>query len=346
MTTTTTETTAAVSTAATVLDASGVTMRFGGLTAVRNVDLTVREGEIVGLIGPNGAGKTTFFNCLTGLYIPTEGQVSYKGTVLPPKPHLVTKAGIARTFQNIRLFSNMTVLENVLVGRHTRTKEGLWSALLRGPGFKKAEIASRERAMELLEFVGLANKAEHLARNLPYGEQRKLEIARALASDPGLLLLDEPTAGMNQNETRTTEELVFAIRDKGIAVLVIEHDMKFIFNLCDRVAVLVQGEKLVEGTSEVVQGDERVVAAYLGTPFEGAPGAEEVAEVEAAEAHAEAEATTATEAEETEADQAPATDAPADDAEADEAPEAPAADDATEADDAPAAESTTEGDSK
>ncbi|MFF3318887.1 ABC transporter ATP-binding protein [Streptomyces sp. NPDC003035] len=340
MTTTTTTT----ATAATVLDASGVTMRFGGLTAVRGVNLTVREGEIVGLIGPNGAGKTTFFNCLTGLYVPTEGQVSYKGTVLPPKPHLVTKAGIARTFQNIRLFSNMTVLENVLVGRHTRTKEGLWSALLRGPGFKKAEVASRERAMELLEFVGLANKAEHLARNLPYGEQRKLEIARALASDPGLLLLDEPTAGMNQNETRTTEELVFAIRDKGIAVLVIEHDMKFIFNLCDRVAVLVQGEKLVEGTSDVVQGDERVVAAYLGTPFEGAPGAEEVAEVEAAEAHAE-------EAAEAEAeDEAEAEPEAEPEAEADEATEAPEATDAPEAD-APEpasedADSTTEGDSK
>ncbi|MFE2637287.1 ABC transporter ATP-binding protein [Streptomyces scopuliridis] len=282
MTTTTTTT----STQTTVLDASGVTMRFGGLTAVRSVDLQVSSGEIVGLIGPNGAGKTTFFNCLTGLYVPTEGKVSYKGTVLPPKPHLVTQAGIARTFQNIRLFSNMTVLENVLVGRHTRTKEGLWSALLRGPGFKKAEAASHERAMELLEFIGLQHKADHLARNLPYGEQRKLEIARALASEPGLLLLDEPTAGMNPQETRVTEDLVFAIRDKGIAVLVIEHDMRFIFNLCDRVACLVQGEKLVEGTPEVVQGDERVIAAYLGTPFEGAPGAEEVAEVEAAEADA------------------------------------------------------------
>lgn len=269
-----------------VLDASGVTMRFGGLTAVRSVDLTVRPGEIVGLIGPNGAGKTTFFNCLTGLYVPTDGKVSYKGTVLPPKPHLVTQAGIARTFQNIRLFANMTVLENVLVGRHTRTKEGLWSALLRGPGFKRAEAASRDRAMELLEFTGLAHKADHLSRNLPYGEQRKLEIARALASDPGLLLLDEPTAGMNPQETRATEELVFAIRDRGIAVLVIEHDMRFIFNLCDRVAVLVQGEKLIEGTSDVVQADERVIAAYLGTPFEGAPGRDEAAEVEAAEAAA------------------------------------------------------------
>ncbi|MEU4024742.1 ABC transporter ATP-binding protein [Streptomyces anulatus] len=286
-------TTTTTTPATTVLDASGVTMRFGGLTAVRGVDLTVNSGEIVGLIGPNGAGKTTFFNCLTGLYIPTEGKVSYKGTVLPPKPHLVTKAGIARTFQNIRLFSNMTVLENVLVGRHTRTKEGLWSALLRLPGYHKAEDASRERAMELLEFIGLQDKADHLARNLPYGDQRKLEIARALASDPGLLLLDEPTAGMNPQETRVTEELIFAIRDQGIAVLVIEHDMRFIFNLCDRVACLVQGEKLVEGTPGDVQADERVVAAYLGTPFEGAPGAEEVAEVEAAEAHAGAAGTTA-----------------------------------------------------
>ncbi|UUN26279.1 ABC transporter ATP-binding protein [Streptomyces sp. FIT100] len=295
-------TTTTTATGETVLDARGVTMRFGGLTAVRNVDLTVNSGEIVGLIGPNGAGKTTFFNCLTGLYIPTEGEVRYKGTVLPPKSYKVTAAGIARTFQNIRLFSNMTVLENVLVGRHTRTKEGLWSALLRGPGFHKAEASSRERALELLEFVGLAAKAEHLARNLPYGEQRKLEIARALASEPGLLLLDEPTAGMNPQETRATEELVFAIRDMGIAVLVIEHDMRFIFNLCDRVAVLVQGQKLVEGDSETVQSDERVIAAYLGEPFEGAPGAEEAAEVAEAEAHAAeaaAEATEGTEAAET-----------------------------------------------
>ncbi|MET7638943.1 ABC transporter ATP-binding protein [Streptomyces sp. NPDC005438] len=266
-----------------VLDASGVTMRFGGLTAVNNVSLTVNSGEIVGLIGPNGAGKTTFFNCLTGLYIPTEGTVSYKGKVLPHRSHLVTQAGIARTFQNIRLFANMTVLENVLVGRHTRTREGLWSALLRGPGFHKAEKASEDRAMELLEFTGLAAKRDHLARNLPYGEQRKLEIARALASDPGLLLLDEPTAGMNPQETRATQDLVFAVRDQGIAVLVIEHDMRFIFNLSNRVAVLVQGEKLVEGTPEQVQSDERVVAAYLGTPFEGEPGESEAAEVRAAE---------------------------------------------------------------
>ncbi|NSC21068.1 ABC transporter ATP-binding protein [Streptomyces albus subsp. chlorinus] len=268
-----------------VLEASGVTMRFGGLTAVRDVDLTVRAGEIVGLIGPNGAGKTTFFNCLTGLYIPTEGTVRYRGTVLPHRSHLVTQAGIARTFQNIRLFANMTVLENVLVGRHTRTSEGLFSALLRGPRFRKAERDSEDRAMELLDFTGLTDKRDHLARNLPYGEQRKLEIARALASEPGLLLLDEPTAGMTAVETTATRELVLAIREQGTAVLVIEHDMRFIFNLCDRVAVLVQGQKLIEGSPETVQMDDRVIAAYLGTPFEGEPGEAEAAEVRAAEAH-------------------------------------------------------------
>ncbi|MEV7771974.1 ABC transporter ATP-binding protein [Kitasatospora sp. NPDC086791] len=255
-------------TAAPLLEVTGVTMRFGGLTAVNDVSLTVGEGEIIGLIGPNGAGKTTFFNCLTGLYVPTEGTVRYRDVQLPPKPHLVTQAGIARTFQNIRLFANMTVLENVLVGRHSRTKEGIFSAILRGPGYHRAEAESRARAMELLEFTGLADKAEHLARNLPYGEQRKLEIARALASDPGLLLLDEPTAGMNPQETRAAEELVFAIRDKGISILVIEHDMRFIFNLCDRTAVLVQGQKIVEGDRETVQNDERVITAYLGAPLD------------------------------------------------------------------------------
>lgn len=338
--TTTTDTTTATKT--TVLEAKGVTMRFGGLTAVKGVDLQVNSGEIVGLIGPNGAGKTTFFNCLTGLYVPTEGSVSYKGTVLPPKPHKVTEAGIARTFQNIRLFHNMTVLENVLVGRHTRTKEGLWSALLRGPGFKKAEAASEARAMELLEFIGLENKAQHLAKNLPYGEQRKLEIARALASDPGLILLDEPTAGMNPQETRAAEELIFAIRDMGIAVLVIEHDMRFIFNLCDRVACLVQGEKLIEGTASEVQGDERVIAAYLGEPFEGDPGAADDAAVEAAEAAAEAAAPAEAEPEaaaETETEAAAEAEADAE-VEADADADAEATETGTE----PEAEADTDGD--
>ena len=264
--TTTTATTAAT---ATVLEARAVTMRFGGLTAVDNVDLSVGEREIVGLIGPNGAGKTTFFNCLTGLYVPTAGEVRYQGKVLPAKPHKVTQAGIARTFQNIRLFANMTVLENVMVGRHCRTKEGLFSAIGRGPRYRAAEREATDSARELLDFLDLGQHAASLARNLPYGDQRKLEIARAMASDPGLILLDEPTAGMNPQETRAAQETVFKIRERGLAVVVIEHDMRFIFNLCDRVAVLVQGRKLVEGTAAAVQADDRVIAAYLGQPFDG-----------------------------------------------------------------------------
>jgi branched-chain amino acid transport system ATP-binding protein len=256
---------------ATVLEARGVTMRFGGLTAVDGVDLTVGRQEIVGLIGPNGAGKTTFFNCLTGLYTPTSGEVRYQGSTLPAKSYKVTQAGIARTFQNIRLFANMTVLENVMVGRHCRTKEGLWSAIGRGPRYRAAERDARDNARELLDFLGIGRHSGSLARNLPYGDQRKLEIARAMASDPGLILLDEPTAGMNPQETRATQETVFKIRERGLSVVVIEHDMRFIFNLCDRVAVLVQGRKLVEGTSAVVQADERVIAAYLGTPVQDAP---------------------------------------------------------------------------
>ncbi|GAB3663518.1 ABC transporter ATP-binding protein [Actinocorallia lasiicapitis] len=247
-----------------LLDVKDVTMRFGGLTAVDGVSLAVGQGEIIGLIGPNGAGKTTFFNCLTGLYKPTEGEVVYAGRRLPAKPALVTRAGIARTFQNIRLFGAMTVQENVLVGRHCRTGEGLISALVRGPGFRRAEREGREKAMELLEFVGLDAKAGLLSTDLPYGEQRRLEIARALASEPGLLLLDEPAAGMNPRETREIEELIRAIRERGTAILVIEHDIRFIFALCDRTAVLVQGSKIVEGDSATVQGDPRVVSAYLG----------------------------------------------------------------------------------
>lgn len=249
-----------------LLQASSVTMRFGGLTAVNNVSLDVHAGEIVGLIGPNGAGKTTFFNCLTGLYKPTSGEVRFAGELLPPKPRLVVRAGMARTFQNIRLFHNMTALENVMVGMYSRTRTNAIDAIFRLPRHRREELASTERARELLDFVGLSKSGDLLSRNLPYGDQRRLEIARALATDPKLLLLDEPTAGMNPQETRQAEDLIFKIRDSGLAILVIEHDMRFIFNLCDRVACLVRGEVLVEGAGDVVQNDPRVIEAYIGTP--------------------------------------------------------------------------------
>jgi branched-chain amino acid transport system ATP-binding protein len=247
-----------------VLEARGVTKRFGGLMAVKSVDLTVDAGEVVGLIGPNGAGKTTFFNCLTGMETPTAGTVLFQGNPLPRRPDLITRAGIARTFQNIRLFPNMTALENVVVGRHSRTKAGVFSAVGRGPRYHREERESEETARELLKFVGLGRVGDELAKSLPYGDQRRLEIARALATEPRLLLLDEPTAGMNPNETAAAIDLVKAVRARGIAVVLIEHDMRFVFGLCDRVVVLVQGEKLVEGTPGEVQSDERVIAAYLG----------------------------------------------------------------------------------
>jgi branched-chain amino acid transport system ATP-binding protein len=260
-----------------ILTVEKVTMRFGGLVAVNAVDFQVNKGEIMGLIGPNGAGKTTFFNCLTGLYIPTEGRVVFNGAVLPPKPRKVVIAGMARTFQNIRLFGNMTALENVMVGRYCRTTTGPLTSILRGPKFRRDEKATAERAQELLDFVGLGGTTDNLARNLSYGDQRRLEIARALGTDPKLLLLDEPTAGMNPQETRQAEELIFKIRDLGLAIVVIEHDMRFIFNLCDRVLCLVQGRALIEGTPTEVQSDPRVIEAYIGT------GPEDAAELEAFE---------------------------------------------------------------
>ena len=251
-----------------VLEARDVSMVFGGLVALSDVSLELGEGQIVGLIGPNGAGKTTFFNCLTGLYTPSKGEVLLNGVRLPGDPAKVTSAGVARTFQNIRLFPSMTALENVMVGRHVRMRQGPIASLFHGPTFKRGEAAARERSSELLEFVGLARVSDELARNLPYGDQRRLEIARALATDPKVLLLDEPTAGMNPQETEATRQLIFAIRDTGVAVVVIEHDTKFIFTLCDSVSVLVQGELLIRGTPDEVRADPRVIEAYLGKPTE------------------------------------------------------------------------------
>ncbi|WP_028708431.1 ATP-binding cassette domain-containing protein [Propionicicella superfundia] len=249
-----------------LLSATDVTMQFGGLKAVNDVSMQIHTGEIVGLIGPNGAGKTTFFNCLTGLYKPTSGSVEFIGRPLPPRPRKVVREGMARTFQNIRLFHNMTALENVMVGRYCRTKTNAIDAIFRLPRHRREEREATARSRELLAFVGLEKHADTLSRNLPYGDQRRLEIARALATDPKLLLLDEPTAGMNPQETREAEDLIFRIRDLGLAILVIEHDMRFIFNLCDRVYCLVRGEVLVEGPGEVVQNDPRVIEAYIGTP--------------------------------------------------------------------------------
>jgi len=262
VTTMTTSAADAVGTA--VLEASGVTMRFGGLTAVDGVDLSVGDREIVGLIGPNGAGKTTFFNCLTGLYVPTTGEVRYKGTVLPAKPYRVTEAGIARTFQNIRLFANLSALENVMVGRHVRTHATVFGAVFRTARTRDEERAIERRGYELLEYVGVDRRANDLAKHLAYGDQRRLEIARALATDPRLLALDEPAAGMNATETSGLRALLERIRGDGTTILLIEHDMKLVMSLCDRVLVLDYGRKIAEGPAAEVQKDEKVIAAYLG----------------------------------------------------------------------------------
>ncbi len=252
--------------AATLLKISGIEKRFGGLTALSDVSLHIQAGEIYGLIGPNGAGKTTLFNILTGLYQADGGKflfsdIEYDGR---SKPHILAKAGIARTFQNIRLFANMNILENVMVGCHHHSHTGIWGAITRHKNARNEEQQIAHRAAELLVYVGI-NRAHHmLAKNLPYGEQRRLEIARALATNPKLLALDEPAAGMNATETDSLKTLLQTIRNHGVTVLLIEHDVKLVMGLCDRIAVLDYGKKIAEGVPSEVRNNPAVIAAYLG----------------------------------------------------------------------------------
>ncbi|HEY8705301.1 MAG TPA: ABC transporter ATP-binding protein [Gaiellaceae bacterium] len=250
----------------TLLETDRLRKEFGGLVAVDDVDFTVPTNSIVSLIGPNGAGKTTFFNMLTGVYKPTEGRVIFAGEDMTGKPpHAFTQRGIGRTFQNIRLFQNMTALENVLVGMHVRLKGNLFEALLRTPRVKREEKEARERARELLEFSGLRRRDSVIGRNLSYGDQRRLEVARALATQPKLLLLDEPTAGMNPQETADFTKFVARLREEQqLSVLLIEHDMRVVMEISDRVTVLDYGGKIAEGTPQEIQKNERVIEAYLG----------------------------------------------------------------------------------
>lgn len=254
-----------------ILDVKGLTMDFGGLRAIDDVNLTVNEGEIVALIGPNGAGKTTFFNCITGIYMPTKGDVNVlsnndkKVRINGFKPNKVTEAGLARTFQNIRLFPNMTVLENVMIGRHCRTKAKFLGAIFRDKKTRQEEFDAAAKSYEILEKLGLGSAENELASNLPYGDQRKLEIARAMATDPVLLLLDEPAAGMNPQETVELTNLIRKIKDEeNMSILLIEHDMKLVMNLSDRIYVMDHGQEIAAGTPEEIRVNPVVIKAYLG----------------------------------------------------------------------------------
>jgi branched-chain amino acid transport system ATP-binding protein len=249
----------------TLLEAKDISKRFGGVQALAEVSFTIKHGEIYGLIGPNGAGKTSLFNVLTGIYVPEGGSFTFDGEPLNRlKPNDVAERGIARTFQNIRLFQNLSALENVMIGRHVRSKAGVFGAILRDKATVAEEEAIEKRSYELLEYVGVSKRANALAKHLAYGDQRRLEIARALATEPKLLALDEPAAGMNATETQALKRLLEDIRRDGTTILLIEHDMKLVMSVCDRVLVLDYGRKIAEDSAAAVQNDPKVIAAYLG----------------------------------------------------------------------------------